>query len=209
MSNSLLPKTTDSNHHCYLKNFQEETKPQKIRNNFPVASRQQQVGNKLSLLAAMHDLCEQCQSVAMTIQPLLVPLNSAKIASWKYRKIEGNTQVLSYYHRITRAIFIGVVSRKILKLHHWLDDITCTHMIEKFAVFGSPSYLHHSRSNDCNFIVPNSRIDTERTSNAFKGWGITSSLPKPNQKLSFYKISIQTSPFLPWIKFLAYKNTPT
>jgi len=103
------------------------------------------------------------------MQPFLVSLTSAKIASWKYRKTEGNKQVLSYYHRITRAIFIRAGSRKTLRLHHQLDDITGTHMIEKFAVFGSPSYLHHSRSNDYNFIVPNSRIDTERTSNAFKG----------------------------------------
>lgn len=208
MSSSLLPKP-DSNHCCYVKNSQEETKPQERRTNFLAACRQQQVDNKLSLLAAMHDLYDQCHSVAMTIQPFLVPLNPVKIVSWKYRKIEGNTQVLSYYHKTTRAIFIGVVSRKTLKLHHLLDGITCTHMIEKFAVFGSPSYLHHSRSNDCNLIVPNSRIDTECTSNAFKGGRITSSLPKPNQKLSFYKISIQKSPFLPWIKFLAYKNTPT
>lgn len=41
-------------------------------------------------------------------------------------------------------------------------------MVEKFAVFGSPPYLHHSRSNDCDFIVPNPKIHTEGTSNAFK-----------------------------------------
>lgn len=127
---------------------------------------------------------------------------SKNSSSWTQKN--WGKQVLSYDHRITRAIFTDV-RRKILTLHDQLDDITGTHMVEKFAVFGCPSYLHHSWSNDCNFIVPDSRIDTERASYTFKGRGITSCLPKPNRNSLSPKLASKQTPFFPGSSFLPVK----
>lgn len=41
-------------------------------------------------------------------------------------------------------------------------------MVKKLAVLGCPANLHDARGDDCDLIVPNPRIHTERAADALK-----------------------------------------
>ena len=57
-----------------------------------------------------------------------------------------------------------------------IQDTEDEYVVEELAVLGGPSNLHHSWCNDCHLVVPNAWIHTECTTDALKGWGITSCL---------------------------------
>ena len=53
---------------------------------------------------------------------------------------------------------------------------TKTYMIQKFAIFRCPTNLHHARSDNQNFIKPNSIIYFKGASDRFKRSCITTGL---------------------------------
>lgn len=66
------------------------------------------------------------------------------------------------------------VEQEVENLHIIVSE--SAYMVEKLAVLGGPSNLHHSWCNDRHLVVPNARIHTECATHTFKWWSVTTGL---------------------------------